>query len=382
LNIAVLIIRLDSGGVEKVTQRLISGFLEAGHNVDVLTTSKSEDIPVGIPSQANIINIAGKIRLPGIPGLVSPRVWLGLTSVRPLASYLRRNSPDVLLATQSGLTAIVSQMLARSNTRVVLRVAISQRASIDKDPYKIAKLLPLTRKFTFKRATRVITNSTGVADEIEDSTGISRSKITVIQNPSADPEIFTQSRIAIDHPWLDDHDVPTAVAVGRLSAQKDYPTLLRAHAIVSESTPCKLVIVGEGEERENLTALAENLGTTDDIDFIGYSNNPWSYMSRASVYLLTSTWEGSPSSLIEAMALGIPSIATDSPGGSSEVLAKGKYGVLKPVGDSTGIAKAWMEILEKPELARSRVALGITESKNYSPNIVVARYLEVLGSET
>jgi glycosyltransferase involved in cell wall biosynthesis len=382
MNIAVLVIRLDSGGVEKVTERLISGFLEEGHSVDLLTTTKLTDIPPGLPSGANIVNIAGKVRLPGIPGLVSPRVWLGLTSLRPLANYLRRTPPDVLLATQSGLTAVAGRILARSKTRVVLRVAISQRASIEKDPYRIAKLLPFTRKFTFKRANHVITNSIDVADEIENSAGIPRSKITVIRNPSADPEILTQSRIKIDHPWLDDQSVPTAIAVGRLSIQKDYPTLLKAHAIVSESTACKLVIVGEGEDRKTLMALTEKLGTSADVDFIGYSNNPWSYMSRASVYLLTSAWEGSPSSLIEAMTLGIPSIATDSPGGTSEVLDQGKFGILKAVGDFNGIAEAWLEVLQNPELAKQRVDSGISESENYTPNIVVARYLEVLSSET
>lgn len=380
MKIAILITRLDSGGVERAAVRLISGFLAEGHSVDVLTTSKTGRMLAELPNGANLVNIAGIIRLPGIPGLVSPRVWLGLTSLIPLAKYLNRTRPDVLLATQSGLTAVLARYLARSRTRTVLRVASSQKASIEKDPYRVARLLPLVRKFAFKHADRVIVNSRNVADEIMNSTGISRSRIDVIPNPSADPEIFLKAQEPITHSWLDNPEFPTAIAVGRLTAQKDYPTLLKAHAAVIESSPCKLVIVGEGEERETLASLTDSLGTSPHVDFVGYSDNPWSLMARATVYLLTSAWEGSPSSLIEALALGVPSVATDSPGGTSEVLGDGKFGLLAPVGDSDAIARAWLEILQNPGTARTRAELGVKESARYAPSTVVRQYTKVLQS--
>jgi len=379
VKIAVLIIRLDSGGVEKVSLRLIAGFIEAGHSVDVLTTSDKGKSFDALPPEANVINIAGMIKLPGISGLISPRTWLGFTSLIPLAKYLRQARPDVMLATQGGFTATVGRLLARTRTRLVLRVAISQKASIDKDPYRMAKLLPLVRKFVFKQSDAVIVNSRSVANEIKKSTGIQPSKVEVIQNPSADPEIFAKAKESIAHPWLDDPTIPTAIVVGRLTAQKDYPTLLKAHAIVYESSGCKLVIAGEGEDRTALANLAESLGTAAAVDFIGYTDNPWSYMSRANLFLLTSAWEGSPNSLIEALALGIPAVATDSPGGSAEVLGDGQYGLLAPVGDSDAVAKAWNEILENPGSARTRAELGVKNAEKYTPGTVVQRYMKVLS---
>src|SRR5262249_43075680 len=145
------------------------------------------------------------------------------------------------------------------------------------------------------------------------------------------------------HPWFRPSAPPVVLGAGRLHAQKDFPTLLRAFAQVRAKREARLMILGEAkcaEYRTELMALAAQLGIADDVMLPGFVANPFAYMARAAVFVLSSAWEGLPTVLIEALASGCPVVSTACPSGPREILENGKYGPLVPVGDDTALANA------------------------------------------
>ena len=132
------------------------------------------------------------------------------------------------------------------------------------------------------------------------------------------------------------------LGVGRLTPQKDFPTLIRAFARVRRQRPARLVIVGEGrpEARAALMRLAAELGCAEDVSLPGFTHNPFCYMAHAGVFVLSSLHEGLPGVLIQALACGAPVVSTDCPSGPREILEGGRYGRLVALGDDAAMAEA------------------------------------------
>ncbi|MEZ5628307.1 MAG: glycosyltransferase, partial [Rhodocyclaceae bacterium] len=197
----------------------------------------------------------------------------------------------------------------------------------------------------------------------------------VIRNPVVTPRLSAMAAEPVAHPWIADPSVPLVLAAGRLTEQKDFPTLVRAFAVLRRAQPARLVILGDGRQRKKLEALAAELGVADDIDLPGFTPNPYAWMAKANLFVLSSAWEGSPNVLTEALALGVPSVATDCPSGPREVLAGGRFGALVPVGDAAGLGQAMIDTLAAPlpaEVLKSAVA-------EYSREASASAYLAALG---
>jgi glycosyltransferase involved in cell wall biosynthesis len=121
---------------------------------------------------------------------------------------------------------------------------------------------------------------------------------------------------------------------------KDFPTLIQAFTKIRRARPIRLIILGEGTERPVLEELAKRSGFEEDISLPGFVENPYAYMARASLYILSSKYEALPTVLIEALYCGVSIVATDCPGGTREILKNGQYGQLTPVGDITALVNA------------------------------------------
>jgi glycosyltransferase involved in cell wall biosynthesis len=223
-------------------------------------------------------------------------------------------------------------------------------------------------------ANGVVVVSEGVRDDMVRLTGIPRQHVTVIYNPSVvAAEVQEKAKEPLDHPWLEPGQPPVLVAVGRLQQQKDYPMLLQAFAQVRRSQPARLLILGEGKERPMLEALIKELKLEDDVGLPGFVMNPYAYMDRASLFVLSSRWEGLPTVLIEALCCGTRAVSTDCPSGPREILRRGKYGTLTPVGDAAAFAHAITAALEKP------LATPPPESwQPYDLGVIVHHYLDLL----
>ena len=190
--------------------------------------------------------------------------------------------------------------------------------------------------------------SQGLADDFIKNTEMPPQKTHVVYNPVVFPEYDQAAREPISHPWFAPGNEPVILAVGRLVVQKDYPTLLRAFSIVNKKRPVHLLILGEGQERDRLEALIQELGISENVQMPGFVKNPYAYMARARLLVLSSRWEGFGNVLAEALASGTPVVSTDCKSGPGEILAEGRFGRLVPVGDAQALAAAMLETLQTP----------------------------------
>ena len=135
------------------------------------------------------------------------------------------------------------------------------------------------------------------------------------------------------------------LGVGRLEQQKDFPTLIHAFAKVRQMQTAKLVILGSGREEKKLLSLVDELKLNEDVAMLGFVDNPYAYMAKSAVFVLSSAWEGFGNVIVEAMAVGTPVVSTNCPNGPEEILDNGKYGELVSVGDSQAMAEAILRVL-------------------------------------
>src|SRR5262249_16326778 len=203
------------------------------------------------------------------------------------------------------------------------------------------------------RAARIIAVSAGVAQDLRTSFSIPRGKIVIVANPIDLASIQAQSR----ETGAIDQDEPYIMGMGRLVVNKNFALLIDAFA--RSGLGGKLVILGEGPEREALTRKIADLGLVGRVLMPGFANNPFAFLRRASVFVLPSNSEGFPNSLVEAMAIGIPVISTNCGSGPSEILAGcdrgeidglcfAEYGVLVPT-DSPELMASALRAMENSD---------------------------------
>jgi glycosyltransferase involved in cell wall biosynthesis len=168
------------------------------------------------------------------------------------------------------------------------------------------------------------------------------------------------------------------IGMGRFTEQKDFATLIRAFARLRANRNCRLILLGRGRLQADYQALAEQLGVAADIAYPGFADNPYSYLARARLFVLSSAWEGSPNALTEALALGVPVVATDCPSGPRELLDGGRYGALVAVGDDAALAQAMAATLDAPP-----PAAGLRRAvADYTVEASARAYLAALGFTT
>lgn len=178
-------------------------------------------------------------------------------------------------------------------------------------------------RFAYSRTDHCVTVSQAAAEDLRELARLSGDEVTAIYNPTLVQEVSERATEPVDHLWFDD-EPPVLLGVDRLTGQKDFETLIKAFVEFEADHEARLVILGEGEDRELLEKLTRRLGVDDRVDFHGFADNPYAFMKRADLFVLSSRFEGMPNVLVEAAALETPVVATDCPSSPRELLNMGK----------------------------------------------------------
>jgi glycosyltransferase involved in cell wall biosynthesis len=370
VRVAFFLPRLGDGGVFRSTLPLAAEFVRHGHAVDLLTVRGSAAVLAALPEGVRRVELGGGRTLTAIP---------------QLARYLRRERPGALISAQhyANVAALLAARMARTGTSVIVteRLAITEALAYD-PPLKRQVLSWLMRR-TYPWARAVVANSAAGATGLATFLGWRPEQVHAILNPTYDERMRAAAADARTgpppHPWLAAGEPPVVVAVGRLTPQKDFASLLRAFAQARSRTPARLLIVGEGPERPVLEALITRLGIGEDVALVGHLADPYPFIARARVLALSSRYEGLPNVVIEAQALGVPVIATDCPTGPRELLEDGLAGVLVPVADERALGDGIAGLLLDPARADALAQRAREQLERFTPERAYARYARLVG---
>ncbi|MBA3318826.1 MAG: glycosyltransferase [Gemmatimonadales bacterium] len=360
--IAFFLPSVRGGGAQRVIVNLAQGITARGLPVDVVLATAEGVFLDHLPPAVRVVDL-GVRRL--------------LRSLVPLTGYLRRERPRVLVSSMShaNLIALWAARLARRSTPVMVTVHNTMSQSTPDQGGLAGKLSSGLLRTFYPWATSVVAVSRGAADDLARTTGLPRDRVDVVYNPVITPAILAQAAARPDHPWFGGGQPPVILGAGRLTRQKDFPTLIRAFAEVRRRRPARLIILGEGEDRAALETLIAELGLGGDVALPGFRDDPMAYMAGSALFVLSSAWEGLPTVLIEALAAGTRVVSTDCPSGPREILQQGRLGALVPVGDAPALARAMVAALESTPDALSPGALT-----PFTLDAAVDNYLRLIES--
>jgi glycosyltransferase involved in cell wall biosynthesis len=332
-HVALFLPNLEGGGAERALVNLARGMSELVSHVDLVVCSARGIYRKEVPSSVNIVDLQAS---------------RAILSVFPLVRYIRRRRPSRLYAAleEANIVAMVAKSLARVPIKVFpgLRNTLSQE--IAQNGSLKMRVMERLARFFYRRADGLTAVSQGVADDAAVLFSLPRERIVVIANPTLTPDLREQAGCPLNHPWFAPGQPPVLLGCGRLAPQKDFATLLEAFAMLRRDRPARLVILGEGPQREMLQNRAADLRIAGDVLLAGFDPNPFRYMARAALFVLSSIHEGSPNVLVQALACGCAVVATDCPSGPREMLRGVSGARLVPVGDATAMAAAAAELLE------------------------------------
>jgi glycosyltransferase involved in cell wall biosynthesis len=362
-RICVFVATSGHSGVDRVIGNLVRQLDAWGFKVDLLKVRQhGPNLDTGSLPNVRLIDLGSAHVTGSLPALVR---------------YLRRERPVAMLCDKDRVnrTAILARMIARVRTRLAVRVGTTVSVNLASRGVFERWQQRSSMRWLYPKAHCVLVPSKGVADDLADHIGIDGGHIRVVRSPIVTSELHRRAREPVDHPWLNAHEVPVILGVGELGHRKDFETLIRAFAIVRQERPCRLIVLGRGRKRDSLLALADELDVARDVDLPGFHSNPYAFLARADLFVLSSRWEGMPVVLIEALAVGTPAVATDCPSGPREILADSGIGTLVPVGCVGLMADAigrWLD-------ARTSEMDFEKAVKDYRIEASACAYLDALG---
>jgi len=358
MKIALFVPSLRGGGAERAAVNIANYLVGHGQELQFVAADADGQFRGDLSTDVPLINFK------------SPRVSQALLH---LVRYFRKEKPDVMLSfqTRANILAIIARNLSGNNTKIVVREGNTASASLRDSGLIQNRILYWLIPRIYTQADGIVAISRGVRDDLA---GILPSKdIQVIYNPAVRADIPQMAADPVQHPFYGSNGPPVILSVGRLAAQKDHQTLIKAFAKLNKQISARLVILGEGKQRQNLEAIITENGLQDVVSLPGFVPNPYTFMAKSTVFVLSSLWEGFGIVLAEALACGVPVISTDCPSGPAEILDGGKYGSLVPMGDVDALAERILATIQNPPDIR----FGIERSKQFSVDIGAQNYLDL-----
>jgi glycosyltransferase involved in cell wall biosynthesis len=335
MRVALLVPTLEIGGVERVFANLANGLQQTGTEVDLVVGRAGGDMGVALDKSIRVFDLESDHMMRSVPKVVK---------------YLKLRSPDAMIAamTHSSAVAVIARTIARHHVRIVATEHNTMSRVIENTKGLKYRVMPIWGRMALSSADAIVTVSAGVADDLSTRTGIPRTRFQVIYNPVITDALYIAAEVPVEHPWFRAGEPPVILAVGRLDKQKDFPMLVRAFRLVRDRRHARLMILGEGPDRNRIERTVDEAGLNDDVALPGFERNPYRFMRRAAVFASSSEWEGFGVALVEALALRVPVVSTDCTHGPAEILCHGKLGALVPIRDHEAMAQALLATLDNP----------------------------------
>ena len=296
--------------------------------------------------------------------------------VKQLSRIIRKEQPALIVSflTYTNYLILLARSCSQFNVPVILSEHGNLSKSLENQRFKYTKRGII--RFFYPKAEKIIAVSQGVKEDIVNKYFLPADRISVIYN-SVDFELVKKNKHErVGHSWFREN-IPVIIACGRLIPSKGFTDLITAFSLVCSQSPARLVFIGAGEERDKLEKLTKKLGLNKKVLFLGYQEDPFKFMARATIFALSSYWEGFGNVIIEAMACGTPVISTRCPSGPDEIITDGLNGLLVPVGDVDALAGAILRLLKDEPLRKRLAEEGKKRAGDFRVEKMVAEYERV-----
>ncbi|MBE1299224.1 MAG: glycosyltransferase [Alteromonadaceae bacterium] len=360
-KITVLVSFSGDGGVEVVTANLVEGWINLGVEVELLLIKNKSRHLSRLPTSVK------QTKLKASSG------WLALPEI---VKHLKEQPPEVFFVIKDRAVQIAALAKVLSGFKGLMigqihnnmEVGLRNRNALGRSTRH------MMMRWAYKKFDKMTAVSQDAADSIQRITGISKHHFVAMANPILTDRLFLLAESEATHNWLTHKDKPVLVAVGRLSPQKNFSRLINAFAKVKEQLDCRLIIFGEGKQKQSLQQLTETLRVTDAVDLAGFTDNPYAELKEADLFVLSSDWEGSPTVLSEALALGVNVVSTEC-GDVSITLQNGVIGSVVQPNNLDDFSQAILSSLRQPkdeEVLKQAVV-------KFQQNVSAKSYLDLIA---
>ena len=379
MKIGLFFPAVEYGGQEKNLVALANAMHKKNVSVDVITYDDKKFITQTLNPEINRICLNKSKNKLSIFRLLNFNNMLGthLESLSYLYKLLKCDDYDSIICFQAGGLVSLVKKISGTNTKIIIREVTSPKNLLKLQHSKLrAKTLLFIKKILYSYADMIVANSRAGIEEIKELT--KKPKFKTIENICE----FENDKIKKVNNFhkLFSNNKKTLIAVSRLNKVKRVDILINSLSVVNQMHDAQLIIIGEGPEKQILKNLVKKLNLQENVHFLGFRDDVVQWMINADIFVTASQVEGSPNSLIEAICLGLPSIATDCPTGPKEILNNGELGILIPMDSEKHMIDAIKLLIEDENLRMKFVNLSESAKSRYSSDRIVNLYLDAINS--
>ena len=362
MRIALVTSSLSCGGAERAVVLVAEGLKQKGHQVSLITIAGTQkdfyQVPPGVHRTA--LDIAKN------SSTIIQALWHNIYRVWVLRLAIQSLQPDAVISFLDTTNILTLLALIQTNYPAIVNEQNNPATATE-------NLWSKLRRLTYPSAARVVSVSEGVDFYFD---WLPKIKRAVIYNPV---QAIKDGSVTISWPPGVDPDKKTVIAMGRLVYQKGFDILLPAFHKISERYPdWQLLIFGEGELRGELEDLRDHLGLTHQVFFPGNTENPIAFFKSSQLFVLSSRWEGLGVVLLEALACGLPVIATDCPSGPKEIIRDGIDGMLVPNENVTALATAMDRLMSDTEKRQQLAARAPEGMERFSQEKIAGMWEDLI----
>jgi glycosyltransferase involved in cell wall biosynthesis len=361
---------LSGGGAERVAIHLINHLNKDAYHIHLALFEDTLDYPEYLDSALEKTCLHKKSRLDF------------LKLIFRLRRLIRELKPDVVfsLLTYENFVSVLARLFLRQKYTLI----ISEHLYTEKylREVRLGNVKRHLIKLLYRRADKIVTVSNAISESLIEDFSVPRNKVITIYNPIPVDEIREKSREEVQHEFFD-HNNQVLIGVGRLDRQKRFDRLLRVFSqLRKERDNLYMIILGKGALIHQLKELASSLDVADYVDFAGFQSNPFTWISRSDIFVLSSDYEGFPMVLLECMACGTPIVSTDCPSGPAELITHGKSGLLVPPEDEDALVREISTLLDDHELRDEFVREGRKTAVEYKTERIIEQYEKLFSDLT